>query len=138
MGACLSCFKSRDRNRSSYKGDGNHSDFGGSDHSRSTNHGKKKRIFIRKKTHDITSGEDSDYQHETQSLLEKSESNGSSDGGLLNSRGTRSSTSNSIDYREGSSSSSSYQQVNTYTHNYIYIHRDMYIMQWIIIYVCAT
>ena len=125
MGACLSCFKSRDRNRSSYKGDGNHSDFGGSDHSRSTNHSKKKRIFIRKKTHDVTSGEDSDYTHETQSLLGKSESNDSSDGGLLNSRGTRSVTSNSSDYKEGSSSSSSYQQVNV--HKQIHIHPQRYI-----------
>ena len=56
---------------------------------------------------DAGTADDSDYTHETQSLLGKSESNDSSEGGLLNSRQSRSIASSS----SGHDKSSSYQQV---------------------------
>ena len=113
---CLSCFKTRDKDQRHFNSssspfhrssDGADSDFGGSEHSRSQ--GKKKRIVIRKKAggSDAGTADDSDYTHETQSLLGKSESNDSSEGGLLNSRQSRSIASSSSGHNKGSS----YQQV---------------------------
>lgn len=104
MGPCLSCFKGREhRSRSTFRNDsGNESDFGGSEHSRGTT-SRKKRISIHKKgKHSASSTDDNDYSHETQSLLGKTESNDSSDGGLVNSRRGRSIRSSSSNSQNGS------------------------------------